>query len=110
MRYYIGQTPSNPLSRILAAVVATVCLVGAFFFGLVILAVIAVVIAVFSLIFWLRVWWLRRHAPLDLVQPAGPQSSSRSSSPPGSSSGSAAGNKRPEIIEGEYTVVSERRD
>jgi hypothetical protein len=98
MRYYISQTPANPLSRILAAVVATVCLVGAFFFGLVILAVIAVVIAVFSLIFWLRILWLRRNAPPDQAQTASHQP------------GNQAGDQGHEVIEGEYTVVSERHD
>lgn len=97
MRYYISHTPSNPLSRIVAALVATVCLLGAFFFGLIILAVVAVAIAVFSLVFWVRVRWLRRNARPEQARTA-------------SRSGNPSGNKGPEIIEGEYTVISERRD
>ena len=38
MRYYLAPPPMNPLARILAGVLAIVALVGAFFFGLVILA------------------------------------------------------------------------
>jgi hypothetical protein len=91
MRYYISQSPSNPLSRIIAGMIAVVCMAAAFFFGLVILAVIAGAIALFSLVFWFRSLWVNRHEPT--VQPQPKQ-------------GKASG----ELIEGEYTVISERRD
>jgi hypothetical protein len=99
MKYYISQTPASPLARIIAAVVATVSLAAAFFFGLVILAVIAVVIALFSLVFWLRILWLRRGAPAA-QQPF-------SDRPPAQSRAGAASQ---DFIEAEYTVISERRD
>ncbi|MDZ4731860.1 MAG: hypothetical protein SH820_18180 [Xanthomonadales bacterium] len=86
------------MTRIVAAVVATICLVGAFFFGLVILAVIAVFIAGLSLVFWLRAWWLRRNSPSPMAQPDTHQA------------GHQRGGQGQEIIEGEYTVISERRD
>lgn len=91
MKYYISQTPANPVARMVAALFAVVCLVGAFFFGLVILAVLAVLVAVFSLVLWLRAWWLKRHAPTVTVQ--------RDTDP-----------RAQNFIEAEYTVVSERRE
>ena len=38
MPYYITPPPMNPLSRLLAAIVAVLALVGAFFFGVFVLA------------------------------------------------------------------------
>jgi hypothetical protein len=91
MKYYISQAPANPITRFIAALVASVCLVGAFFFGLVILAVVAVLIAFFGLVLWMRSWWLARRNPdASVVR----ESQARSG----------------EVLEGEYTVISERRD
>jgi hypothetical protein len=91
MPYYISQTPMNPLSRVLAALVAAVVLVGAFFFGLVVLALIVGV----GLIFWLglrlRIWWLTRHSP-------------RHENTPDHVPGEG------DVIDAEYTVVSKQRD
>jgi hypothetical protein len=91
MPYYINQTPMNPLSRLLAALVAALVLVGAFFFGLVVLALIVGL----GLVFWLglrvRLWWLRRHLPPAEVPSDGK---------PGEG----------EVIDAEYTVVSKKRD
>ncbi len=98
MKYYISQSPANPVARIFAALLAAVCLLGAFFFGLVILAVIAVVIALFSLIFWLRSWWLGKRG-LAERDPLQPDSIRRGTGP-----------RSQDFIEAEYTVVSERRD
>ncbi|HET6564580.1 MAG TPA: hypothetical protein VFG52_04135 [Xanthomonadales bacterium] len=95
MKYYISQAPANPVTRVIAALVASICLLGAFFFGLVILAVIAVLIAVFGLVFWIRAWWYQRRAPAGRVQ---------------REPGSASDQKPQDFIEAEYTVVSERRD
>jgi len=91
MPYYISQTPMNPLSRVLAALVAALALVGALFFGLVVL----VLIVGLGLVFWLglrlRIWWFRRHLPRNEVTP---------DHNPGQG----------EVIDAEYTVVSKRRD
>ena len=38
MQYYIAPPPMNPLTRLLAGLVAVLALVGAFFFGLFVLA------------------------------------------------------------------------
>ncbi len=81
----------NPLSRALAAVMAVLALVAAFFFGLIVLA-LAVGI---GLLFWLgirlRLWWMRRHIPPEDTVPA--------STP-----------QQGEVIDAEYTVVSRRKD
>ena len=91
MRYYITNSPASPLGRFIAGIIAVISLAAAFFFGMVILAIVAVAIAIFSLAFWLRAWWMRRKGAPDTAAP-------RPRPPSG------------EIIEGEYTVVSERHD
>ena len=99
MRYYISQAPANPLARIFAAIIAAASLVAAFFFGLVILAVIAGAIALFSLVFWLRMMWLGWKSPPPPMQQQG---QAQAQSP--------AGTGQQDYIEAEYTVISERRD
>ena len=81
----------NPLSRALAAVTAVLALVAAFFFGLIVLALAVGIGMAFWLGVRLRLWWMRRHLPP--VDPA------PSSTP-----------KKGEVIDGEYTVVSRRKD
>ncbi len=81
----------NPLSRALAAVMAVLALVAAFFFGLIVLALAGG----FGLLFWLgirlRLWWLRRHIPpIDTAPADTPQNG--------------------KVIDAEYTVVSRRKD
>ena len=81
----------NPLSRALAAVMAVLALVAAFFFGLIVLA-LAVGI---GLMFWmgirLRLWWMRRHIP--------PVDTSPASTP-----------QKGEVIDAEYTIISRKKD
>ena len=81
----------NPLSRALAAILAVMALVAAFFFGLIVLA-LAVGI---GLLFWLgirlRLWWMKFHMP--------PVDSAPVSSP-----------QKGEVIDAEYTVVSRKKD
>jgi uncharacterized iron-regulated membrane protein len=91
MQYYISPPPMNPLSRVLAAVMAVLALVAAFFFGLIVLA-LAVGI---GLLFWLglrlRLWWIRRRIPpIDTAPASTPQ--------------------KGEVIDAEYTVVSKQKD
>lgn len=73
---------SNPLGRLLFGLLGVVALVGAFFFGLVILAVAVGIGAIAWLAFSFRLWWLRRKV--------------------GRSGG--------ETIDAEYRVVSRHRD
>ena len=53
--------PLNPLSRLLAGLLAVAALVGAFFFGLVVLALAAGLGLLAWLALTLRLWWLRRQ-------------------------------------------------
>lgn len=103
MPYYITPPPMNPLSRLLAGIVAVLTLVGAFFFGI---FVFAIAIAV-GLIAWIaisvRVWWLRRK-----MEAAGQVPGSR----PGFQADSQQGkpdNQR-DVIDAEYEVVSREDD
>ena len=91
MPYYISQTPMNPVSRVLATLVAGLALVGAFFFGLVVLVLFVGVGLLLWLGFRLRMWWIRRQLRGDEAAT-------------GHSSGQG------ETIDAEYTVVSRRRD
>ncbi len=83
--------PMNPLSRVLATVMAVLALAAAFFFGLIVL-VLAVGI---GLLFWLgirlRIWRMRRHIPQNDTAPA--------STP-----------QKGAVIDAEYSVVSRHKD
>jgi hypothetical protein len=81
----------NPLSRALAAVVAALAVLAAFFFGLIVLALVVGT----GLLFWLgirlRLWWMRRHiSPTDTAPASTPQ--------------------KGEVIDAEFTVVSRQKD
>ncbi|MGK2924028.1 MAG: hypothetical protein ACSLE2_00250 [Lysobacterales bacterium] len=82
MPYRLPPPSMNPLSRILASLLAVLAVVGAFFFGLVVLA-LAVGL---GLLAWLglvlRMWWLRRRL----------------------------GGTKDDVIEADYEVVSRRKD
>ena len=83
MPYYISPPPMNPLARLLAGMLAVIALAGAFFFGVFVLIVVVGVGFVAWLFLWIRMWWIRRKTP---------QSDER----------------KGEIIDAEYTVVSRR--
>lgn len=91
MVYYISQQPLNPVMRIFAALFAVLAFVGAFFFGLIILAVVVGI----GLLLWLgirlRMWWIMRHMPRSEVPPPVQPA-------------------HHEVIEAEYTVVSKEQD
>jgi len=91
MKYYISAPPMNPISRILAAAGALLLLVGAFFFGLIVLGVLLAVFALFATILWVRNWWLGRVPADASVTRTRPRSEE-------------------DVIEAEYTVISKRRD
>lgn len=99
MEYQLGPPPMNPLSRLLAAVVGAIALVGAFFFGFFVLVAAIVIGLVAGLVIWLRIWWIRRKlsgsgaVPPPGFEDAGPQGGG----------GTARGG---DVIEAEYEVVS----
>ena len=97
MQYQIGPPPMNPLSRLLAGIVAVLALAGAFFFG--------VFIMVFAmglgLVAWvalrLRMWWIRRK--LGVTGSGFPGGQDYPGTTP-------SGDKKGDVIDAEYTVVS----
>ena len=91
MKYYISPPPMNPVSRVLAAVVAAIALAGAVFFGLVVFLALLGMLLVFGLVFWFRSWWIGRHAGV-----AGEHRTSV--------------DRDASVIDAEYTVVSRRRN
>jgi hypothetical protein len=91
MKYYISSPAMNPLSRLLATLVATLSLIGFFFFGLVVAGILLAALLAFGVLFWVRALWLRRK---PLASPPSP-------SPEG---------RRGEVIEAEYTVVHRRHE
>ena len=100
MEYHrLGPPPMNPITRILAGLFGLVALVGAFFFGFLILAVAVAVGMAAWIAIRLRIWWLGRRAGTAGAQ-RGPA--------PGESAGRGDGGSS--VIEGEYKVLSSRKD
>lgn len=94
----LGPPPMNPVTRILAGLFGLVALVGAFFFGFLILAVALAVGVAAWIAIRLRFWWLARRGGAG-------------ASAPGSAAGEAGREKtNASVIEGEYKVVSRRDD
>ena len=85
MQYYIAPPPMNPLTRLLAGVLAVLALIGAFFFGIFILAFAVGVGLVTWLVLWARLWWARRKQPAEAKREGGQSA---------------------DVIDAEYTVVS----
>ena len=90
----------NPVSRLLAALVAVLAVIGAFFFGFFVLMLALGIGAVAWLVLALRMWWLRRHLAARYPDggprvPGGPESS---------------GSRRGDVIDADYEVVSRRED
>jgi hypothetical protein len=81
MQYYISPPPMNPLSRLLAGILAVLALAGAFFFGVFVLVLAVSVGFLGWLVLWIRMRWVRRKA-------------------------SPSDNRNGEVIDAEYTVVS----
>lgn len=91
MPYYISPPPQNPLTRIIAAIVAAFVLVGAFTIGIAALLVVAGVGLVAGLALWLRVAWIKHRLQKSGVDfGAGPAHQGESA----------------DVIDAEYTVVS----
>jgi hypothetical protein len=82
----------NPLSRLLAGLLAVLALAGALFFGVFVLALVLGLGLVAWVFLWVRMWWIRRKMPRSHNAGAAADSQSRQS----------------EIIDAEYTVVSRR--
>ena len=61
MPYYISPPPHNPLTRIIAAIIAVFALVGALMIGMAALVVVAGVGLITGVVIWLRVAWIKRR-------------------------------------------------
>ena len=91
MPYYISPPPQNPLTRIIAAIVAAFVLVGAFTIGIAALLVVAGVGLVAGLALWLRVAWIKHRLRKSGVDFGADPAHQRKSA---------------DVIDAEYTVVS----
>lgn len=101
MAVYLIRPPRSPLMRVLATLLGTLMLAGAFMLGLVFFAVLLGLGVVLGIVAWVRVWWLGRKA--------GGQYSNRTEQPPQGEH--PADSRTGSTIEAEYTVVSrEPRD
>ena len=100
MVYYIAPPPMNPMTRIVAGLLGVLALVGAFFFGLVVLAVAIGLGALAWLFVSLRMWWLRRRWQ-SRIEPGATTGPGR----PGTSD-----HRERDVIEADYEVVSRDDD
>lgn len=92
----------NPVARLIAGVLAVAALVGAFFFGLVIL-VLAVGLGIVGwLILTLRLWWLRRRQGGAIGRQAGGDY--------GAGQAPEGRGREANVIDAEYEVVSRHED
>ena len=88
------------MTRIIASIVAVLMLIGAFMIGMVALLVVAGMGLIAGIAIWLRVAWIKRQLRkkgFDLGATINP-----SSAAPTKESG--------QVIEAEYTVISEREE
>jgi len=101
VRHYLASPTANPVSRILAAVLAVLALVGAIFFGAVVLALALGLGVLIWLLLTVRFWWLRRQ-----------WSGASSSAPRDGTTGrpGGAGRHDGDVIEADYEVISRSPD
>ena len=97
MPQYLNPPPQNPFTRLIAAIIAIFALVGSFMIGFAALVVVAAVGLVLAIAIWLRVAWLKHRMKKE-----------------GVTFGDGTFTDRPReqgnIIDAEYTVVSEKDD
>jgi hypothetical protein len=98
--YYLASPPLNPVTRILAGLLAVLALVGAFFFGVIVLVLALGLGALAWLVLALRMWWLRRQ-----WQRRGVSTGYRQAAAPG-----GADRQRNDAIDADYEVISPREE
>lgn len=103
MPYYITPPPMNPFSRLLAAILAVLALVGAFFFGIFVLAFVLGIGLIAWVSFSIRLWWMRKKGTVT-----GPGQGPANG--PAQRPGPGSGETSRDIIDAEYTVVSRREE
>jgi len=100
MQYQMGPPPLNPVTRLLAGVAGVLALVGFFFFGFIILAVVVVAGLVLWLVIWVRLWWFRRKLAAQAKENQGEAAGKPFSSEQG----------KGDAIDAEYEVISREQD
>ena len=103
MQYSLGPPPMNPLSRLLAALLGVLALVGALFFGFFVIILVVGFGLIAWVALWLRMWWIRRKMP------SGAFTQERTAGTETGRSENAA-DRTGEIIDAEYEVVSRDED
>ena len=91
MPYYISPPPQNPLTRLIAAIIAVLVLVGTFIIGAAALLVIAGLGLIAGLALWARIAWVKHRLKKSGVNLSGGPIPRRESG---------------DVIDAEYTVVS----
>jgi hypothetical protein len=91
MPYYISPPPQNPLTRIIAAIIAVFALVGAFIIGAAALLVVAGLGLIAGLALWARIAWVKHRLRKSGVDFGASPAHQRESA---------------DVIDAEYTVVS----
>lgn len=100
MQYSLNPPPLNPLTRLLATIVAVLAIAGAFFFGLFVLALL-VAFGLFAwLALWLRIGWARKKGIYPGVGPMDSENMAGNRSP------GESGSNKGDVLDAEYTVVS----
>ena len=100
MPYYISPPPQGPLTRIITGIIAVLTLAGAFMIGMAALLVVAGVGLIAGLVIWLRVAWIKRQ-----LRKNGIDLSARTDW-----SSVRPTQESDQILEAEYTVISEREE
>ena len=95
MPYYISPPPQNPLSKIIAGIIAVFALIGTFIIGFAAFLVIAGIALVAGIAIWLRVAWIKRR-----LQKNGIDTGARAD----------MSNDSGQVIDAEYTVISSTED
>jgi hypothetical protein len=95
MPYYISPPPQNPLSRIIAGIIAVFALIGTFIIGFAAFLVIAGIALVAGIAIWLRVAWIKRRLQKNGIDPGARVDESNNSG---------------QVIDAEYTVISSSED
>lgn len=100
MPYYISPPPQNPLTRIVAGIVAVLTLIGAFMIGMVAILVVAGVGLIVGCVIWMRVAWIKRQMRRSGIDLGATAAVSKTQS----------AHEDGQVIEAEYTVISEREE
>ena len=88
------------MTRIVAGIIAVLMLIGGFMIGMVALLVVAGVGLIAGIAIWLRVIWIKRQlrkSGIDLNAAFNPSAATRTK-------------ESSQVIEAEYTVISEREE